>query len=107
MPRFLVYFGADMASPVCFGEIRALLVNEGLDADELMPPQEWAVLDKPLLVLDFPASEVGHRVLSAAVTAKAYYELLAAALTLDAAVAELAALPHSTMGALFDVRALS
>lgn len=107
MPRFLVHFGGDTASPVCFGEIRALLENAGLNADDMMPREEWAVLENPLLALDFPAAETGHKVLAAAVTAKAYYELFSAAPTLDAAVAQLATLPLSAMTAVFDVRILA
>ena len=107
MPQFLVVFGADTSSSICFGEIRALLNNAGLDANELLPKDTWEVLENPCLVLNFPSSQLGHLVLSNLVTAKAYYELLVASRTFTSAVSQLEALSLSPSNALFAVSFVS
>jgi hypothetical protein len=102
MTRFCIQFGPDSASSVCFGEIAALIANAGLDAAVAMPRVTWEVLDDPFLLLELPC-DVGLSVLSASVTAKAFFTLLAVSPTLDDAIVQLVAAPPSPD--LFDVSA--
>ena len=103
MPQFLILFGADVASSICFGEVRAIIANAGLDADSLLPRIEWEVLDNPCLVLDFPSSEVALGILPNLFSAKSYYELLAMAPTLELAISQLQNVSSGPKSALFDV----
>lgn len=103
MPRFVVIFGADVSSAICFGEIRSLLTNGGFDANAMIPSKEWEVLENPCLVLDFSSAEAGHAILSSSVTAKAYLELFACGNSLDEAVSELESTASSVRSDLWDV----
>ena len=104
MSQFLIHFCADAASAVCWGEIQARLASAGLDASAILPRESSDVLQDPCVVVEFPSSDVGHRVCSGLFTARTYYELLANAPTLDAAVSALATLPPSSLE-LFNVSA--
>jgi hypothetical protein len=97
-------FAPDSAPDVCFGEIRALVANAGLDASKICPRAAWNLLADPFLLLNLPSDADAHRILRDSVTAKNYYLLLAAAPTIDASVSQLAALPDCITSQLFDVR---